>query len=405
MFHRITRSVWTIFVTLGCIATAIRAQEPTAEVILSENAASTVGLASVLGGGVYVTWSESVPVGAPPRNVLLARRLDANLATRLAFRIADDRTGPETYFQCPVVARIGADRLAFAWMAATVAGRRLAYRVTTAAGVPVGPVRFAEEATPDRDAFCPQIGGWARGFAIAWPSGPKVGPQISFRARSFDENGRPVSPRLLMQPEARAAGFPPGIAVDARGHFTVSWSVFSPAGGRPARLKMRRFLKNGIPTAGTVEVAGDATESAALATFGHGAEEGVEIAWRNAGTVSPGSVWVQRFDRQLRPQGAARVVANSGFFGLSALRVDAAGRSAIVWGLNGPQTRGLFFDEDLAPCSPPFPVQHGRAVSAVGLAFSSPEEAAFALLEEGAYRVRRLVVRTFSLAECPSLAK
>lgn len=401
-----TRNVfrsWAIVAAFGCLAAPVPAQEPLHEAVLSENpAASTAGFASAPGGGVYVTWSESVPVGAPPRNVLLARRLDSALATRLAFRVVDDRQGPETYFQCPVVARLGADRLAFAWMATTVAGRRIAYRVTTGAGVPVGPVRFVEAPTPDRDAFCPNLGSWARGFAIAWPSGRKVGLKISFRARSFDENGKPVSARLDMQPETGAAGFPPGIAVDGRGHFTVSWSVLSSAGTYPARLKMRRFLRNGIPTARTVEIARDTTESAALATFGRGADEGVQVVWRSADTTGSGTIQAQRFDRQLRPLGAARTVANSGFFGAPALRVDAQGRSAIAWEPAGSLSAGLFLDAALAPCALPFPVQRNQAVSIPTLAFSGPDEVAFGLLEQDADTIRRLVVRTFSLDLCPA---
>jgi hypothetical protein len=398
--------LWTILAALGGLAIPARALEPTHEAVLSENPASTAGFASVPGGGVYVTWSENTPAGSPPRDVLWAQRLDADLNGRPAFRVVDDQMGPETFFQCPVVARIGANRLAFAWMGTTVAGRRVGYRVTTAAGVPVGPVRFAEDPTPDHDAFCPQIGGWAHGFAIAWPTGPKVGPKIAFFARSFDESGQPVSNRLTVQADTRASGFPPGIAVDARGHFTVAWTVFSAEGGYPARVRMRRFLKNGIPTARTVEIARDATESAALATFGRGADEGVEIVWRSIGTAGhPGKVRARRFNRQLQPLGPARAVANSDFFGLPALAVDAQGRSAIAWEPEGTRQNGLFLDASLAPCSRPFPVQRDRAVSAVGLAFSSLEEAAFGLLEEGADNVRRLVVRTFSLSACPAQAQ
>lgn len=393
---------WAIVAAFGSLALPVWAQEPTAEAILSENPVSTAGFESVPGGGVFVTWSELTPGGPPPRNVLRARRLDSNLQTRLAFKVADDRRGPETFFQCPDVARLGADRLAFAWLATTVAGRRIAFRVMTTAGTPVGPVRFVEEPTPDRDASCPSLGGWARGFAIAWPSGRKIGLRISFRARSFDENGAPVSPPLEVQPEVDAFGVPPGIAVDGRGHFSVSWSVLSSAGTFPARLKMRRYLRNGIPTARTVEIARDTTESAALATFGRGADEGVQVVWRSAGTAGTGTIRVQRFDRQLRPLGAARTVATSGFFGLPSLRVDAQGRSAIAWEPAGSRSAGLFLDAALAPCAPPFPVQRDEAVSIPTLAFSGPDEVAFGLLEQGADSVRRLVVRTFSLGGCPA---
>lgn len=383
---------------LLALAVPALAQEPIHEVILSDNpGASTAGFASVPGGGVLVTWSENVSVGAPPRNVLRAARLGPDLSTRAAFAVADDRRGPETSFQCPVVARLGADHLAFAWLATTVAGRRIAYRVTTASGVPVGPVAFADADTPDRVAQCPQIGGWARGFAIAWPSGPNNGPGITFHARSFEENGKPASPRLDVQREAAAAGFPPGIAVDSRGHFTVSWTVFSPSGGFPSRLKMRRFLRNGLPTARTIEVARDTSESAAIATFGRGADEGVEVVWRSVGTSEPGKIRVQRFDRQLRPLAAPRAVASSDFFGLPSLRVDARGRSALAWEPAGTQMNGLFLDADLVACGPPFPVNQSRALGIATLAFSGPDEVAVGLLEEGADAVRRFVVRTYPL--------
>lgn len=400
ILHRALRS-WPLLVASVALVTPALGQEPTHEVILSENpGASIAGFASIPGGGVYVTWSESVPVGGRTRNVLIARRLTSDLATLSGFAVVDDHRGPETDFQCPVVTRLGADHLAFAWLATTRAGRRIAYRVTTAAGVPVGPVAYADEVTPGRDAACPQIGGWARGFAIAWPSGSSAEPEITFHARSFAENGKPVSPRLDMQREAPGAGFPPGLAVDSRGHFTVAWTLFSPSGGSPSRLKMRRFLRNGIPTARTVEVDRSTSESAALSTFGRGENEGVEIAWRSVAPSGEGTIRVQRFDRRLQPLAAPREVADSNFFGLPSLRIDGRGRSALAWEPAGTRMNGLYLKPDLSPCGPPFPVQKDRAVGIATLAFSGPEEVAVGLLEEGADAVRRFVVRTYPLEGC-----
>ncbi len=386
---------------LACLAAApAPAQAPLRQAVLSTQPASTAGFASVP-GGVAVTWSETRPDRPLPRNVLRAVRLDERLSTRLSFAVANDRSGPETYFQCPVVARVGEDRMVFAWLATTTAGRRIAYRMTTLDGALASPVRYAEKETPERDAFCPQVDGWTGGFALSWPSGPRTGPLISFYARSFDRNGAPVSPRVQMQAEAPAVGFPAGIAVDRRGHFTVSWTILGPGGSFPARLRMRRFLRNGIPTAGPIDVSTRTTESAALSRFGRGAHEGVEIVWRSPTESGPGSIRVQRFDRQLRPLAPSREVARSGVFGLPVLRVDDAGRSAIGWEPEGTRQNGLFVDATLAPCGRPFPLQIDRAVSAVNLAFSARDQIAAGLVEENAQNIRRLVVRSYSLSSCP----
>jgi hypothetical protein len=379
----------------------LAAAEPVAEAFLTDTLDSAPALAAIGGGQVVVAWS--VTIAPTARTVLTSQRLDADLTENLNLRtVADDIGMPESFFHCPVAAAVGADRVAFAWIVTTRAGWRVAYRVKTTSGDFVSPIRYTEPVMRGQDAHCPRIGGGANSFAIAWPTETRGRrTKVSFRARSFDASGAPLSEPLEVAPSGAAIAFPPGLAVERRGHFTVAWTVLSPSGQAPTRLLMRRFLRTGRAASGVVEIARNTNGSAALATFGSGETEGIEAVWAGARTTGGSGVQVQRFDRQLRPLGESRDVATADSFGIPDLAVDARGRSVVLWeAARPPQTMGLFLDDDLNACEPAFVVSRDRPVSLAKVALPGEDAAVITVIEQ-TDETRRLAVRKFSLAGCP----
>ncbi len=355
-----------------------------------------VGLASLAGRGVVVTWVDA------DEGVLRARELEADLQERRSFDVADTRGGAPTRIFCPQVARIGQGRLVFAWAEFNVleVRYRVAYRVMNEDGTPRSPIRYAQDQVPRLNEGCPRLSGGDTGFVIAWTLElhPLFG-SLRLRARTFSVRGVPTSPPIDLAISSGTT-FSPHVVVDRAGGFVAAWVLERDTSGEESELVLGRFGRDGKPIGRPLRVAGPVDGPIA---FTADAQSGSEVFWATRDVGRFPTLHARRFDRNLRPISPIRSVFVGNDFVLNpTATVDRKGRTALLV-YNGGIVHGLELDPslDARRCGAILRVNDEGPQSSFPVVVSAPGEVIVAGLEtSGGTSGLKLIVRRYKLGAC-----
>jgi subtilisin family serine protease/6-phosphogluconolactonase (cycloisomerase 2 family) len=299
-------------------------------------------IAAIGGGNYLLVWTDTGGSDGSGTGVI-ARRVDAN-----GMPLLDGQNLPEAPFivnqvvtnaQEPYgVAAWPDGRVVVAWEDSVLDGQGSGVfaRIVPASGTPTaGQFRLNQNAVGAQQF--PDVAVHDNGFVAAWYTDDGPGT-ISVFARTFDLNGTPTGPDLLVASQVANSGSTRGrVAVTTLPDdtFAVAWNEVTSRGVAVNKVHLRRYNLQGLSLSDPVVITSAANFSGAGVAL-RGSEAGVVyVAWDGSAPGDGSAIVAQRLQLITEPTGEGGGISNRGT--LSATNVTLSNNLAAQQG-------GAFFN-------------------------------------------------------------